>query len=81
MHVCHTEFFTPTGRCAEVEPDGAFELAISYKEGRGIEKDTSKAENWFRFAADLGHIGAQQVLGPSPSKINRIPNHSHVARV
>ena len=48
-------------RCARRDADAAYELARCYNEGIGTEKDTEKAENWFRLASDLGHTGAQEV--------------------
>lgn len=49
-------------RCALVEPDAAYELALCFEKGIGAPRDNSKvlepqtvkkAENWFRCAAAL----------------------------
>ena len=35
---------------------------MCYQKGIGAPMDASKAENWFRFAAELGHMGAQMIM-------------------
>lgn len=43
--------------------DAQFNLAQAYKLGRGVPMDLKQAEDWFRRAADQGHVGARGNLG------------------
>ena len=47
--------------------DGIMEYnhGYSYYHGLGVAQDYSAAADWFRKAADLGHVGAQNSLGYS----------------
>jgi TPR repeat protein len=48
---------------AENDPRALFNLGQIYRLGLGVEKDLAKAEQYYRRAADLGHVGAQGNLG------------------
>lgn len=45
------------------EAEELFRLAERYREGKGIEKDLSKAFELYKKAAELGHVNAQTKLG------------------
>ena len=45
------------------DPDAQFNLAQAYKLGRGVPVDLGEAENWYRRAADQGHLQAEDNLG------------------
>jgi cell division septation protein DedD len=48
---------------ASNEPRALFNLGQMYRLGVGVEKDLAKAEEYYRRAADQGHVGAQANLG------------------
>ncbi len=43
--------------------DAAYQLAMAYKEGRGVIENSVEAAKWFRKAAEQGHADAQFNLG------------------
>lgn len=45
------------------DADAQFNLGQAYKLGKGVPADLTAARDWFRKAADLGHVGAQANLG------------------
>ncbi len=45
------------------DADAQFNLAQAYKLGRGVPLDLTEASQWFRRAADQGHLQAQDNLG------------------
>jgi TPR repeat protein len=44
-------------------PEAQYNLAILYKQGRGVMQDVKQAVGWFRKAADAGIADAQYYLG------------------
>lgn len=45
------------------DTDAQFNLGQAYKLGKGVPTDINVARDWFRKAADQGHMGAQTNLG------------------
>jgi len=45
------------------DADVQFDLGVKYAYGRGVPKNPSEAERWYRKAADQGHDEAQLYLG------------------
>lgn len=45
------------------DPDAQFNLGQAYKLGRGVPTDLGQAENWYRRAAEQGHLQAEDNLG------------------
>lgn len=45
------------------DADAQFNLAQAYKLGRGVPQNIEESANWFRRAADQGHIQAEDNLG------------------
>ena len=45
------------------DPDAQFNLGQAYKLGRGVQIDPAQALEWFRKAADKGHLKAQDNYG------------------
>lgn len=45
------------------DADAQFNLAQAYKLGRGVSQDLSQAENWYKKAADKGHLQASDNYG------------------
>lgn len=45
------------------DPDAQFNLAQAYKLGRGVPQDLNIAEDWYRKAAQKGHVQAEDNLG------------------
>lgn len=45
------------------DPDAQFNLGQAYKLGRGVPVDLGEAENWYRRAANQGHLQAEDNLG------------------
>ena len=45
------------------EPAALFEVGKIYTDGAGVEKDLSKAAQWYESAADLGFAPAQYIIG------------------
>jgi len=43
--------------------NAAFNLAVMYKNGEGVDSNQYKAEEWFTFAAARGHKGASKLAG------------------
>ncbi len=39
-----------------------YSLGVMYEKGKGINKDSDKAQKWFQFAADQGFVRAQKKL-------------------
>lgn len=48
---------------ANSDPRALFNLGQMYRLGLGADKDLVKAEQYYRRAAELGHVGAQANLG------------------
>lgn len=46
-------------------PDALFNIGWAYEGGVGVERDLIKAEEFYRLAADRGHVSARQQLGES----------------
>lgn len=44
------------------EADAQYYLGLRYAKGTGVNKDEKEAANWFRLAADSGHVEAQRSL-------------------
>lgn len=40
-------------------------LGLAYGHGRDVQKDFTEATKWMHKAAEQGHIGIQETLGPS----------------
>lgn len=51
------------GPASKGDPDAQFNLAQAYKLGRGVPQDLSQAENWYKRAADQGHLQANDNYG------------------
>ena len=49
-------------RIQQVEADAQHHLGEMYGKGEGVEKNLSSALEWYRRAAELGHIRAQHAL-------------------
>ena len=45
------------------EAEADFRLAVKYMVGDGVERDPGEAVRWYKAAAELGHLGAQNNLG------------------
>ncbi|MFN5758658.1 MAG: tetratricopeptide repeat protein [Sphingomonadaceae bacterium] len=45
------------------DADAQFNLGQAYRFGRGVPMDLNMAENWYRRAARLGHVRAEENLG------------------
>ncbi|WP_066767466.1 SPOR domain-containing protein [Sphingobium sp. CCH11-B1] len=45
------------------DPDAQFNLGQAYKLGRGVQSDMAMAINWYRKAAQQGHLRAEDSLG------------------
>lgn len=45
------------------DPDAQFNIGQAYKLGRGVPVDLAQAEQWYRRAADQGHLQAEDNLG------------------
>ena len=45
------------------DPDAQFNLGQAYKLGRGVQSDMAMANNWYRKAAQQGHLRAEDSLG------------------
>jgi TPR repeat protein len=48
---------------AQEKPSALFNIGQMYRLGNGVERDLVKAEQYYRRAAELGHIGAMANLG------------------
>lgn len=48
---------------AQEKPSALFNIGQMYRLGHGVERDLTKAEQYYRRAAELGHIGAMANLG------------------
>lgn len=48
---------------AQEKPSALFNIGQMYRLGNGVERDLTKAEQYYRRAAELGHIGAMANLG------------------
>ena len=59
----------PDGRIAALEelarkdPRAAYDLGLRFFRGDGVRKDTYKALQWMRDAAERGHLEAQKAVG------------------
>ena len=51
------------GPASKGDADAQFNLAQAYKLGRGVSQDLSQAENWYKKAADQGHLQANDNYG------------------
>ncbi|GAB5488744.1 MAG: hypothetical protein Pars2KO_23140 [Parasphingorhabdus sp.] len=51
------------GPASKGDADAQFNLAQAYKLGRGVPQDLSQAENWYKRAADQGHLQANDNYG------------------
>lgn len=45
------------------DKDSQYKLALSYKDGDGVDKDYAEAAKWFKKAAEQGHTEAQFLYG------------------
>ncbi len=59
------------GPAAKGDPDAMFNMGQAYKLGRGVPKDTAKAEDYYRRAAQKGHIRAADNYGILLFQTNR----------
>jgi len=48
---------------ADGSKNSCYNIAIMYYKGEGVKQDRREAVQWFRKAADLGHMNAQFILG------------------
>ena len=48
---------------AERDPRAAYDLALRYFRGDGVQQDSYKSLIWMRSAAERGHFEAQKALG------------------
>ena len=60
--------------------DAQFNLGVCYRDGRGVEQDQRKAEQWFVEAAAQGHAGAQFGLGVCFELGREVPDYSEAAQ-
>lgn len=53
------------------DPDALFNMGQAYKLGRGVQRDLAKAEDYYRKAADKGHVRAADNYGILLFQTNR----------
>src|ERR671930_510758 len=54
-------FLAARGFAQETAPD-FFDLGVRYQNGDGVPRDPARAAEWYRKAADAGHLAAQIAL-------------------
>lgn len=57
------EFAVQLKAATSGDAQAQFEVARAYAAGTGVPKDSAKAVEWYRRAADQGHVWAQDALG------------------
>src|SRR6266852_388292 len=60
-------------------PNAQFNIALMYKNGRGVPQDYAEAAKWFRLSADQGNASAQANLGNMYSKGSGVPQNDVAA--
>ena len=56
------------------DPAAQFALGVAYENGTGVRLDEAEAEEWYRKAAEAGHVGAQNSLGTLLQSERRFPD-------
>ena len=56
-----------------------FHLGLIYRDGKGVEPDTSEAETWLRRAAARGHCHAMLELGRLFASNAAVPDYTSAA--
>lgn len=62
----------------ENDAEAQYQIGLCYLNGDGTDKDTQKAETYFRRASELGHAAAAEMLGKD-SIADQSPNTENVS--
>ena len=63
----------------ENDAEAQYQIGLCYLNGDGTDKDTQKAETYFRRASELGHAAAAEMLGKD-SIADQSPNTENGGR-